>query len=285
MNETASWQALQLNLSSKTLAELIDGGQAFRWNSTAPNIWKGVWSHHVIEIQIQESGSIDWRSLTPGTRHEDIINYLGPDDNWAERFDQLPWRSDPVLNDAMQAFPGLRILRQPLSETLLGFLCSSNKQILQIKAMLEALSQFGHPLIPGVSALPTWDELAKTSLDDLKACKLGYRARYISETAKILTSKPDWESEVVALPYPEAHAWLCQLSGVGPKVADCVLLFGAAKLEAFPIDTWILRILRERYALEDLSQKQLQSFARVHFGRYAGLAQQYLFATARSTKS
>lgn len=282
MKVESGWQPLPLKLTPETLAELLDGGQAFRWNATAPQSWRGVWSRHVVDIQLQGNVPL-WRALTPTTHLSDLLAYLGNDEAWDQCFDQLPWRSDPVLAQAMETFPGLRILRQPLGETLLGFLCSSNKQILQIKGMLEALSQWGRPLAAGLHALPTWAELTKIPDEALHTCKLGYRARYLSGTAQILATKPTWETDLKALPTPEAHAWLCQLPGVGPKVADCVLLFGAGKLDAFPIDTWIFRILGERYGLGDWTPKQLQTFAHVHYGPYAGLAQQYLFASARKS--
>ena len=281
MTKVADWQKLPIKLSERSLAEVLDGGQAFRWNQVSLNHWKGIWRHHVVEIQRHPTGHIEWRPLTQRTVLEDLLHYLGSDDEWAERADTLPWRSDSLLAKTMDAFPGLRILRQPFGETLLAFLCSSNKQIPQIKAMLAALAQHGAPLTTEDRGLPDWNTLATLTEETLRACKLGYRARYISETARLLQNQPDWEEHIQDLPYDEAHRWLCTLPGVGPKVADCVLLFGAGKLEAFPIDTWIHRILSEGYGLTGWNPKQLTTFARIHFGPLAGLAQQYLFAAAR----
>ncbi|MFW6354015.1 MAG: DNA glycosylase [Verrucomicrobiota bacterium] len=277
-----AWRPLALALAPHVLAETLDGGQAFRWaRNGADNHWRGVWGRHVVEIRGQDDGCL-WRPLTPETTATDLLAYLGHDDAWEELADALPWRSDSVLATARAAFPGLRILAQPLGETLLAFLCSSSKQIVQIKVMLATLAErFGEPLTPTENTLPGWPRLASVSEADLRACKLGYRARYIAETAQRLAAEPAWEARLASLPEAEAHAWLCSLPGVGTKVADCVLLFGARRLEAFPVDTWILKILTTQYSLTGWTPAQIRHFGRAHFGAGAGLAQQYLFAAAR----
>jgi N-glycosylase/DNA lyase len=120
---------------------------------------------------------------------------------------------------------------------------------------------------------------------ELRACLLGFRARYIAETARFLAAHPGWLEETETLPYPSAKERLCSLPGVGEKVADCVLLFGAGRLEAFPVDVWILKTLARRYGLEDWRPPQLAQFGRAHFGPLAGLAQQYLFAWERKNRA
>ena len=129
--------------------------------------------------------------------------------------------------------------------------------------------------------LPTWPELARIPEKELRACLLGFRARYIHETAKFLAARPGWLEETELLPYPKAKAHLLELPGVGEKVADCVLLFGAGKLEAFPVDTWVLKSLARRYGLDGWKPAQVSHFGRTHFGPLAGLAQQYLFSWER----
>ncbi|HEY9248935.1 MAG TPA: hypothetical protein VIO38_07375, partial [Rariglobus sp.] len=136
--------------------------------------------------------------------------------------------------------------------------------------------------VPPQNRLPTWAELARTSEAELRACLLGFRARYIHRTALFLAEHPGWLATTEAAPYPEAKARLCELPGVGEKVADCVLLFGAGRLEAFPVDTWIIKAMARRYGLEGWTPAQIAHFGRVHFGAHAGLAQQYLFAYERA---
>jgi N-glycosylase/DNA lyase len=279
--------------SPVVLGETLDGGQAFRW-SCADGIWSGLWGDSIAHLRLNNN-SLEWQShaesdekMTAG-----LSRYLALDLDWPALTDALPWRSDPHLAQCIAVYPGLRILRQPFGETLLGFLCSATKQIVQIKQMIALLAE-RHGL-PGswsgqtpagqpagkMNRLPTWSELAAVPEKELRACLLGFRARYIAETAKFIAARPGWLEETEHLPYPAAKARLLELPGVGEKVADCVLLFGAGKLEAFPVDTWVLKSLARRYGLDHWKPVQVAHFGRTHFGPLAGLAQQYLFAWER----
>lgn len=271
-------------LAPATLAELLDGGQAFRWQSETGGIWLGTWSDHLVRLSLDAVGMLQWSAPKPIAVRVGaaLPGYLFGHDARAA-IDTLPWRSDPHLARCLEAFPGLTILRQPLGETLLGFLCSATKQIVQIKQMIALLAErHGSPVVSGLNRLPTWAELATVSEADLRACLLGFRARYIHHTAQFLAAHPGWLEEIETLPYAEAKARLCLLPGVGEKVADCVLLFGAGRLEAFPVDTWIIKAMARRYGLEGWTPAQVAHFGRVHFGAQAGLAQQYLFAYERA---
>lgn len=286
----SDWRALPGvgPLTPDVLAETLDGGQAFRWQRQADQSWVGLWSEQIIRLRQDISGNVAWCSLSG--READaapaLRAYFGADRNFAALTDSLPWRSDPHLAACLAAYPGLRILRQPFGETLLGFLCSATKQIVQIKQMLALLAE-RHGAPGGATAasvfhrLPTWMELANIPEAELRACLLGFRARYIAETARFLAANPGWLEATEQAPYPLAKERLCTLPGVGEKVADCVLLFGAGRLEAFPVDVWILKTLARRYGLEGWKPAQLVQFGRAHFGPLAGLAQQYLFAWER----
>ncbi len=266
------------------LAEVLDGGQAFRWVRTQDGLWQGVWSDCVARLKPIERGGLAWsapRELA-ATVAQKLPGYLAADVDFARLTDGLPWRSDAHLARCLEAFRGLRLLRQPLGETLLCFLCSSTKQIVQIRQMVELLAQrLGRELAPGFRRLPTWSELAGASEEDLRACLLGFRARYVKQTAQVLSAHPDWLDQAGALPYAEAKRRLRELPGVGEKVADCVLLFGAGRYEAFPVDVWIIKSLEARYGLEGWTPQQIALFGRTHFGPHAGLAQQFLFAWER----
>ncbi len=265
-------------LTASSLAETLDGGQCFRWNRLLTGAWSGV-SGSVAALLSGEGESQG--TLLAGTPQE-LAHHLADDVDWEVVADRLPWRCDPHIARCIQAFPGLRILRQPLGEALLCFLCSATKQIVQIKQMVELLAQrFGRELAPGIHALPTWDALAGAAETDLRACLLGFRARYILRTANELAQRPGWLAETAGLPYPEAKARLMELPGVGAKIADCALLFGAGKLEAFPLDVWMLRAMARHYGLGGWTPTQIAHFGRAHFGPLAGLAQQYLFAWER----
>jgi N-glycosylase/DNA lyase len=249
-------------------------------------VWRGVFGKSVVRLSADDRGIVHWsapQELGPGTRAA-LARYLDLSRSAAALADQLPWRSDAHLARCLETFPGLRILRQPFGETLLGFLCSATKQIVQIKQMVALLAaRHGEPLFAGSSIhrLPTWLELARVPEPELRACLLGFRARYIHRTAQFLAANPGWLEATEELPYAEAKARLCSLPGVGEKVADCVLLFGAGKLEAFPVDVWIIKTMERRYGLEGWKPAQIAHFGRTHFGPLAGLAQQYLFAYER----
>ncbi len=298
----SDWQSLPNSWvsSPEVLAETLDGGQSFRWFSspepatfrslgeggrthTPIQVWTGTWAGCVAQLRLHD-GSLQWR--TPTALRDPVASalphYLGLDRDWAALPDSLPWRSDAHLAQCLAAFPGLRILRQPFGETLLGFLCSATKQIVQIKQMCALLAErHGAVFAPGHHRLPTWAELAVVPEKELRACLLGFRARYIHGAAKFIAARPGWLEETEYLPYPAAKARLLELPGVGEKVADCVLLFGAGRLEAFPVDTWVLKSLARRYGLEGWKPAPVAHFGRTHFGPLAGLAQQYLFAWER----
>jgi N-glycosylase/DNA lyase len=280
----STWKPLPLTLSPTVLAETLDGGQGFRWNRQVDGNWIGAWDECVARIAQADDGSLRWCSpaaLAERVERELTI-YLGLGSGLAKRIDSLPWRSDGHLAQCLNAFPGLRILRQPFGETLLCFLCSATKQIVQIKQMVALLAErHGREIAPGFNRLPTWAELANVSELTLRGCLLGFRARYIHRTACFLAENPGWLAATETLPYPEARARLCTLPGVGEKVADCALLFGAGRLEAFPVDVWILKTMERRYGLAGWKPAQVAQFGRAHFGPLAGLAQQYLFANER----
>lgn len=289
MPSPAAWSAWRLlsgapGLTSATLAELVDGGQSFRWQRLPDGAWLGIWGEHIVRLRLTSGGGLEWSA--PADRVAPAGPALGAylfGHDTAAALDALPWRSDPHLARCLAAFPGLTILRQPFGETLLGFLCSATKQIVQIKQMISLLAErHGAPIAPGVNRLPLWTELASIPETDLRACLLGFRARYIHQTAQFLAAHPGWLDETERLPYPEAKARLCTLPGVGEKVADCVLLFGAGRLEAFPVDTWIIKAMARRYGLDGWTPAQIAHFGRTHFGAHAGLAQQYLFAYERA---
>ncbi|PTY08256.1 DNA-binding protein [Opitutaceae bacterium EW11] len=271
--------------SADSLRELLDGGQAFRWYVQPDGSWRGGWVDWLVELRLGGT-TLEYRALrghaTSGVKV--VASYLAAGSGTDALLDALPWRSDAHLRQCLQAFPGLRILRQPFGETLLCFLCSATKQIVQIKQMVALLAErLGESVAPGWNRLPRWETLARVPITQLQACLLGFRARYIHATAQFLAEHPGWLEETERLPYPAAKERLCLLPGVGEKVADCVLLFGAGRMEAFPVDVWIIKTMARRYGLEGWRPAQIAQFGRAHFGAGAGLAQQFLFAWERKT--
>lgn len=313
----SQWAPLDLphRFTAASLRETLDGGQAFRWHWNDNHAaWQGVFGQHAVQLRLaaadpirerdslaaaqplhaaddplgtrSPAASIHFRAATaPAAAREALHRYLGMAPALDTHLARLPLSSDAVLASVVAACPGLLLLRQPFAETLLAFILSSTKRIPQIRQCCETLAaRFGAELVPGIHALPTWEHLATVSERELRACALGFRAAYVHETARFLAAHPGWLHHVETAPYAEAKAALCGLPGVGEKVADCALLFGASRLEAFPVDIWILRTLAERYGLHGWRPAHLAHFGRIHFGPCAGLAQQYLFAAARSPR-
>jgi N-glycosylase/DNA lyase len=195
------------------------------------------------------------------------------------------------MNAAKQFCRGLRIIRQPKWECLATFICSSMKQVAHIRQISRNLRErFGEiRKIDSyvVHIFPSAERIAAVSAGELRKCALGYRAKNLLATARLVASGDVDLGKLAALSDIDLRVRLCELPGVGAKVANCVMLFAYERLGAFPIDVWIERVLRERYfprALK-LNAKWLEAFTQQYFGDHGGYAQQYLFHHARMTKT
>jgi N-glycosylase/DNA lyase len=196
--------------------------------------------------------------------------------------------NDSVMNAARAYCRGLRIIRQPKWECLATFICSSMKQVAQIRQISFALrrrfSQARKVDHHSVYPFPTPDRIANSSEKELRECALGYRARNLLATAQLVSSgEVDLESWI-ALSDRDLRTRLCGLPGVGAKIANCVMLFAYERLRAFPIDVWIERALRQYYfpRKRNLTAGKLRRFSETYFGDHGGYAQQYLFHYART---
>lgn len=194
---------------------------------------------------------------------------------------------DAAMEEAASFCRGMRIVRQPAWECLATFITSSMKQVAHIAQMSHAIRRtFGRPVEWQGCTLytyPTAERLAQASEAELRACKLGYRARNLLGSARMIAGGEVGLHALRELDDEAARAELCRLPGVGEKVANCVLLFAFERLRAFPIDVWIERVLRQLYFARkrNVTAKRLRSFSQSYFGEFGGYAQQYLFHHAR----
>lgn len=180
--------------------------------------------------------------------------------------------------------PGLRILRQPPWEALVAFLLSQNNNTVRIGKLVRAVCEtfgarqaaFGRTLY----AFPGPERLASAGAEALRALGTGYRAAYIEKTARMVADGFPLDA-LADMPYGDAHRRLMELPGVGPKVADCVLLFGCGHLSAYPVDVWVARLSRAWLGIDGKTGVALAEAARARFGENAGILQQYLFHCAR----
>jgi len=227
------------------------------------------------------------RPTTAATASELIRHYFALDHSLDEICASFP--RDTVMNAARDFCRGLRIIRQPKWECLATFICSSMKQVAHIRQISRAMRErFGEKkeiCSHEVYSFPSADRLAGTSEHELRKCGLGYRAKNLLAMAKRAALREANLESWSALPDVELREQLCQLPGVGAKVANCVMLFGYERIKAFPIDVWIERVLREKYfpRKRKVTSASLAEFAANYFGTHGGYAQQYLFHHARMT--
>ena len=214
-----------------------------------------------------------------------VGRYFALDHPLAEICDSFP--KDPVMNAARDFCRGLRIIRQPKWECLATFICSSMKQVAHIRQISLALrKRFGEQRRIDDHLVYTFASprrLAQASEKELRQCKLGYRARNLRATARLISSGQADLEGWSTLSDAELRKQLCALPGVGPKIANCVMLFAYERLRAFPIDVWIERVLKQHYfsRRRKMTAQRLRQFSETYFGEHGGYAQQYLFHHAR----
>lgn len=266
------------------LAATLDSGQAFRWTARDGG-WEGVVAGRWVRLS-QVAEGIEARTVGAPGDWEWLRFYLQLEEDLDRIIGTFP--PDPPLAEAVAACRGLRLLRQDPWECLASFLLSSTKQIVQIRQIVELLCQrFGEPLsAPAgcgkVHSFPSAARLAEAGESALRACRMGFRARYLVRTAAAVATGAIDLPAMARLPLAEARGRLMELDGVGRKIADCVLLFAFGFFEAFPVDVWVMRVLEESYfrGRRPIAARLL-AFSETHFGPYGGYAQQYLFHHAR----
>ena len=268
-------------VSDYDLAATLSSGQAFRWrevDGTWENVLAGRW------VRLTSDGkTIAARVTRPISNWQWLREYLQVDLDLQSIYDGFP-SDDPHLAAARRTCGGLRLLKQDPWETLAGFICSSNKQIVQIQQIIgEVCERFGDPVRNGWYTFPTAARLASLTEADLRDCRMGYRAKYLHATATMIAAGEIDLPAIAVLDYESAKAELQRLPGIGPKVADCILLFAYAHPQAFPLDTWIIKALRQLYfPRRNPTPKQLRAFIQKHFAPHHGYAQQYLFHHVRT---
>ena len=186
------------------------------------------------------------------------------------------------MKNAIEKGSGIRILRQDFFETVVSFIISQNNNIPRIKSIVESLCRrYGNHIADDFYSFPDCTTLAKLEKEDLSFLRAGYRDGYIIDAARKICDNAIDMDIIYNAPVDEARAQISKIKGVGPKVADCILLFGASRGEVFPTDVWMKRVLTELYGFENLTPKAINAFAKENFGTLAGYAQQYLFYSMR----
>ncbi len=254
------------------LPHTLDCGQAFRWVCDQNGVWSGVAFGKYLQLEKTSDGTV----ILYNTDEQDFKNiwrdYFDLDRNYKAIVENLS--QNEILKKACEYSYGIRILNQEPFETLCSFIISQNNNIKRIKGIIERLCENFGEKKNGFYTFPTAQKLASLTLEDLAVLRSGFRAKYLLDAAKKVVSGEVDLHNLKNLPLDEARAELMKIVGVGPKVADCCLLFSHRHIDAFPKDVWIKR------AMEVLFGGELPENAQ----SYAGIAQQYIFFYARDTK-
>lgn len=273
------------NIDSFELTHIFECGQCFRWNLQEDGSYLGVFGENVLQIK-QEKQSIIMKGLCKHGIQETVEKYFDLKRDYKQIKERLA-KIDKNMATSIQYGQGIRLLNQDLWETIVSFIISANNNIPRIKGIIERLSQtYGNRITwrgKNYYTFPTAEQLKDVTIKEFRDLGLGFRDKRLYETTQMIVNQQVDLQAMQQNPNTfQVREQLLTLSGVGPKVADCILLFSTLKrLEVFPIDVWVRRVMNDLYIQapneDKVSQKQIERIATERFGDLAGLAQQYLF--------
>lgn len=273
------------NIKSFEPKHIFDCGQCFRWNEMADGSYTGTFGRNVLNVK-KENKEIKFKGLVDGNI-EDICNKYFDLDRDYEKIKKDLSKIDNNMKTSINYGEGIRLLNQDLWETIISFIISANNNIPRIKGIIDRISKtYGEKIVwegKEYYTFPTPKQLSKATIEDLRKLGLGFRDVRVYETTKIINAKKvDLEKLHKEENTQHVREILLTLPGVGPKVADCILLFSTLKrLEVFPIDVWVRRVINELYIKneneEKVNKKEIEQLAKQKYGNLAGIAQQYLF--------
>lgn len=273
------------NQKTFELKDIFECGQCFRWNEEKDGSYTGVIKDGVINVK-KEGEEIIFTGKCQNDLKETVENYFDLNRNYEEIKEKLS-KIDNYLKTSIDYGKGIRILNQDLWETIISFIISANNNIPRIKGIIERISKkYGNEIQwkgNKYYTFPTTEQLKDVTVEEYRKLGLGFRdIRLYETTHKILEKEIDIDKLKTNSNTLEVREELLKLSGVGPKVADCILLFSELKrFDTFPIDVWVRRVMNDLYIKEadesKVSKKKIEDLAEAKFGDLKGLAQQYLF--------
>ena len=279
-------QYILKNPKTFELKDIFECGQCFRWNEQEDGSYTGIWKENVVNVKKEGQNYVFSGICKNGNLEEEIYTYFDLDRDYEKIKEELS-KKDTYMKTSIQYGKGIRILNQDLWETIISFIISANNNIPRIKGIIERLSKsYGKKIEwngKEYYTFPTPEELKNVTAKAYRELGLGFRDIRIYETTKMILERKVDLKELEENPNTmEVREKLLTLSGVGPKVADCILLFSNLKrLEVFPIDVWVRRVMNDLYIQNEdetkVNKNQIEMLAKEKFGDLAGLAQQYLF--------
>jgi N-glycosylase/DNA lyase len=269
------------------IEHILECGQCFRFYKSDNKDYILIAFNKILRVT-QEKNKVIFHHTNEQEFNEIWIKYFDLKRNYKEIKNTLS-TLDKYLDKAVNEKSGIRILQQEIWETLISFILSQNNNINRIKILIERLSKkygtyIGEQNSIKYYSFPTVEQLSKASEQDLRDLKVGFRAPYIVDACFRIINEEVNLNELFTMEIQDAKKELIKIKGVGPKVADCVLLFGAKRYEVFPTDVWVKRIMEYYYFDKDTKIKEIHEFATGYYGHLAGFAQQYLFYYARDLK-
>lgn len=269
---------------------IFDCGQCFRWNINEDGSYTGVFGNNVLNVK-KEDNKITFKGICENDIKETVKDYFDFNTNYEDIKKKLA-SVDDYLKQSIEFGNGIRILNQDLWETIISFIISANNNIPRIKGIIERISKkYGKKIEweeKEYYTFPTIEELSEATVEDLRALGLGFRDKRVYETTKIFLNKEMTIKELIEeQDVNKLREKLLTLPGVGPKVADCIMLFGLKRFEVFPIDVWVRRVMNDLYIKNEDETKvkntEIEKLAVEKYDKLAGLAQQYLFYWRRET--
>lgn len=262
------------NVKDFNVDHIFDCGQCFRWKKQENGSYTGVAKGKIANMAVVD-GNLIIDNCTEDDYEEVWKDYLDMDTDYGEIKRRL-MKNDPIIKGAIEHGTGIRILKQDLWESIVSFIISQNNHIPRIKRCIASVADgFGEKVGTYMGedfySLPDPEKLGSLSVSDLSEIKLGYRAKYLIDMSR----------QVQKYGLPKDYDELVELTGVGPKVANCVCLFGLGQTGSFPIDIWVKRVMSNLYGLPENDMKLIKQFAEAKFGNLGGYAQQYLFYSVR----
>lgn len=262
-------------------------GQCFRWNLEDDGSYTGVAYGRVLNVR-KDGDTVIFDNVNIEDFNNIWVQYFDLDNDYGRIKHDLAGK-DEVIKDAINFGHGIRILRQEPWEILISFIISANNAIPRIKKSVERLSKnFGQYLgrYKGRDFynFPNAEEIGRLSEEQIESCSVGFRSKYILGAAKKVLDENISLEQLRELNSEDCYNAMIEFKGVGPKVANCILVFAMGKIEACPVDIWIKRVMEHFYFHEDTPNKEIEQFAGQKFGQYTGYAQQYLFYYARELK-
>lgn len=271
--------------NSFNLKDIFECGQCFRWNEESDKSYTGVFSNNVINVKNTDKGIL-FKGMCENDIVNTVIDYFDLDRDY-EKIKKTLSKVDKNMKESIKYGEGIRILNQDLWETIISFIISANNNIPRIKGIIERLSKkYGRKIEfnnKEYYTFPTAEELKDVSVEEYRNLGLGFRDIRLYETTNMVLNK---EVDILSLnkikDTNKLREELLKLSGVGPKVADCILLFSTLKrFDVFPIDVWVRRVMNDLYIHKEdeknVDKKEILNLAQEKFGNLEGIAQQYLF--------